>query len=177
MRFVACLLVLALAAPVAAQEASSWSFGPSLPFYAVEWDSAGDARSSFMDAGVGVAFMRNFFPTWDGSLRMLSVGVPLFVSAVDADNLRVAAGLTVGTFNNLVSVGVAFDVANIVDGPGDTGAFVGDFGKENVRLLLSFGFNIGGGTPTPAPSGASAALLSARASAPPPCYVRMPWQD
>lgn len=178
-RILAVLLVFAFVGTAGAQTASQWSFGPALPFYTIGWDSTGDARTEFFGAGAGVSFDRNFFPTMDGSLRMLTVGIPLFVSAVDTDHLNLAAGLTFGTFNNLIAVGVAVNLASVVDGPGDSGLFVdpGAFAKQDVKILFSFGFNIGGGSAPALNSAKASAFAMSASNDPPPCYVRMPWQD
>lgn len=148
MRFV-CALVAALlafaAGPAMGQLASPFSHGPTLPLYAINFDSTGNAFSSFMAAGAGYTFNRNFLPGLDGRVRWLTVGLTSFFKVPPNAGLSFALGPHVGTYNDLLSIGAVFDMANL--GPEQSGLLVGDFGKENVKLLLSFNLNFGFGSP------------------------------
>lgn len=165
MRVLAMLAaVLLMASPAAAQVASHFSHGPSIPFFTVEFDSAGDATSGMLSAGAGYSFNLNYLPSADGAWRYMTIGVPVFLSVPSGD-LNLAAGLTLGTLNNLVAVGAAVDLARVGDGP-DSGVLVGDVSKENLKVLVAFGFNFGSGSPPP-----GARLVAAAPAQPPPNYV------
>jgi len=149
--------------------APDFSHGPTVPFFVVEFDSTGDAQSNMLSAGAGYSFNWNLFPSAGGTVRHLTLGVPLFVQLPTNGEFVYSVGLTAGTFNNLLSVGV---VAELVNTESNTGALLGDWNRENLKLVFALGFNLGGGTQ---PSGAalSKAVASGRAldTTPPPGYI------
>lgn len=102
-----------------------------------------------LSAGAGYALNFNFFPNWDGSVRRMTVGVPLYINLPEAGAFRFSVGGTVGTLNNLLSMGVAVDMVNTTGDDGDpgTGALLGNFSKENVRFVFGINFNMGSGAP------------------------------
>lgn len=164
-----CLMVM----PVKAQNLPSFfSSGPTLPFYTVTWDDSGSATSGLLNAGAGYSLNFNFMPSESGQYRMLNIGIPIFLNVPSGDVMNLSAGLTLGTLNNFVAVGVAGDLVHAGPGP-DTGLMIGDFSKQNIRLLLSFGFNVGSGTPNPMASKANKILGTFYEPAPPPGYFKL----
>jgi len=163
-----------LASTASANHASFFSHGPTMPFTVVQFDSSGKPSSALFPAGLGYTLNFNFLESADGRVRWFTLGYPVFLNAAD-ENFQARLGLTVGTYNNLLAVGAAFD---LVDTKRDTGAFMGDFGWENVRFLFSLNFNLGSGMAEPPPAMASknsnevTAVHEAHAGFAPPCYLR-----
>jgi len=168
MRTILAVLFTLLLVPAAVlgQVASTFSHGPTIPMYVIGFDSSGTASSSFLVAGAGYNFDRNFLPSADGRVRWLTVGLTTFFQVPANAGLSFAVGPHIGTFNNLISVGAIFDMANL--GPNQSGLLVGDFGKENVKILLSFSLNFGGGSE---PTGLEKVALG-RTEKPPPNYYK-----
>jgi len=165
------LVALCMAATVDAQNtAPNFSHGPTIQFFAVDFDSTGDAESSMLTAGAGYSFNFNFFPSLDGTIRHLTLGVPVFMQIPANGEFAYSLGVTLGTFNNLLSIGA---VAELVDTDTDTGLLLGDFSRSNVRLVFSVGFNLGGGSqPTAARvAGMQKAGVPVDRS-PPPAYLK-----
>jgi len=75
-------------------------------------------------------------------------------------------GPHIGTYNDLLLAGVVFDMANL--GPNQSGALVGDFGKENIAIILGFSLNFGTGSE---PTGLEKVALG-RTEKPPPNYCK-----
>lgn len=168
MRFVSLVAALILVPGLAfGQLASSFSHGPTIPMYSVRFDAAGAAHSSFLSEGAGYSFNANFAPSQDGKWRYFTIGLPIFMQVPQEDGLSFSAGLTFGTFNNLISAGVALDMADL--GPGEeSGLLVGKFTKENVALLVGFNLNFGSGSK---PEGYQAKLgFGSSSPIPPPGY-------
>jgi hypothetical protein len=42
-----------------------------------------------------------------------------------------------------VSIGFIYNLANVVDGPGDTGLLLGEPTREDFSILINFGINFG----------------------------------
>jgi hypothetical protein len=142
--------------------APGFSHGPTIPLYVVSFDSTGKSVASMLAAGAGYSMI----PTFDGTINRFTIGVPFFVSLPEQGDFAFRTGLTLGTFNNLISFGAAIDLVNTGN---DTGALVGSFHKQNVVLLFNVGFNIGGGTPSP--TGLMKADGTPRPASPPPAYI------
>lgn len=172
MIFLVCLL------PVdskAGNLAASFSHGPTLPFFTVSFDSVGvhdGVHGGWLNQGAGYSFNWNFAPTETGAVRMLTVGVPVFANfnGGDPSTFSFAVGATLGTFNNLVSIGPAVRVINVAPGREPDGVFANGFTREDVFMLVSFGLNLGGGTPAPR---SKLSLRAAAPESPPPCYLKL----
>lgn len=142
-----CALLVAFAAPSLAQnQATTFSHGPTLPFWTVGFDSTGSAQTGMLASGAGYSLNFNFFPNWDGGIRRLTLGVPFYITLPEAGTFVYRAGLTLGTLNNLLSFGAVVDLVS-TGGEQGSGALLGNFGKENVAFVFGVGFNIGGGNP------------------------------
>ncbi len=143
---------LFIASPaVATNHATAFSHGPTMPVWAVGFDSTGAATTGMFNAGAGYSLNWNLFPTWDGGYRRLTIGLPIYVAIPETSSFAYRVGLTIGTLNNMLSFGAVLDMVR-TDGNGGpgTGALLGDISKENLSFVFSFGLNMGtGGTPTP----------------------------
>lgn len=139
---VAALAVLAV--PAQAQFAKNFTWGPTLPLFKIPLDTLG-SDPTFLDAGAGVKAMLNVAPTQDGRWRMVTFGLPIFVNY--SNGLGLDAGLTIGTFNDLLSFGVASILLRADDGGGpSTGLLTGDgFTRQNTYLIVSASLNFGAG--------------------------------
>jgi len=160
-----------------AQTASEWSYGPTIPFFTGEFDSISGFHGSTLAAGAGVSLKRNFAPNDDGSVRMLSVGFPVFLNYLggDASAFRLMAGATVGTFNDLIAAGVAFKFVDASQGGAPRGLADG-FDRDDIVLLVSFNLNLGGGSAEAPPRTLAGIARKAVQPAPkksPPNYVRL----
>lgn len=148
-RIALALAVLLIAVTASAQnQAPVFSSGPTIPLTKIAFkEDTQKWESSLLSAGAGYSFNFNFFPNWDGSIRRFTLGIPLFVNIPAQSQFNLAAGLTAGAINNLLSAGAYVD---LVSTESQTGVLLGDFKKSNFGLLFSLGFNFGSGTP-PAP--------------------------
>jgi hypothetical protein len=154
--------------------ATTFSHGPTIPVYVVAFDSAGTAGTSMLTAGAGYGLNWNLFPTWDGRYRRLTIGLPMYVNLPEAGAFRFSLGGTIGTLNNLLSMGVAVDMVNTTgeDGDSGTGALLGDFSKANIRFVFGLNFNLGsGGSPDPSYVASASKAGQPVASNPPPNYL------
>jgi len=175
-------LAFALAgAPARASNlAPSFSSGPTIPFFTVRFDSIGQhggAHGGMLAAGAGYSFNWNFLPNDSGSIRKLTVGVPVFARFQGGDPSKFAftTGVTVGTLNNLVALGFAADLADLTYGGNPKGLLTGDVSRENFMVLVAFGINLGMGQPSAATSvraGLAEAIGGAPNRTPPPNYVK-----
>ena len=177
LRTLAAIVAVTSLAPSVAQAeggaAQSFSHGPSIPLIKINLEevvdedgkSETDATAEALAAGAGYSFNFNFLPNTKGDIRWLSLGVPVFLSTEDGlENVTVATGLTVGTFNNLFSLGVTYDLVKVEEGPGDSGLFLGPE-TTNLSILVNVGFNFGSGTDTK-----KHALPQSQKAPPPPNY-------
>lgn len=168
---------LLLAPPAkAANIASDWSWGPTMPMFTVRFDSIGEhggVHGGVLNAGAGVTLNRNFLPNADGSVKQLTLGLPIFASFTGGDpsTFSLAAGATLGTFNNLVSLGAAVKFFDVAPGRLPAGLIDG-LDRTDVIVLISFGLNLGGGEPRPLKAGLFEALRP-RDPSPPPGYVKL----
>ena len=146
-RFVALVAVAAFLLPMRAwaQFAERVSWGPTVQFAKIALDSASAGDTSVLATGAGVSVNFNLAPTADGKWRMVTFGVPMFMTYQDGFGFDM--GLTLGTLNNLLAFGIGAEMLHSVEGGGpSTGLMAGDFGRENVFLLVSFGLNFGFGS-------------------------------
>ena len=136
----AALAAAIMAGPASAQFASKFSWGPTVPMFKISLEDSLDGdRGEFLAAGAGVFFAGNLAPTADGRWRMVTFAMPVFVNYQDGFGLD--AGLTIGTLNNLFSIGVAASLLK-------DGTAVGSvFTRENTYVLISASLNFGGGSP------------------------------
>ena len=144
-----------------------------MPVWTVGFDSTGAATTGMLAAGAGYSLNFNFAPTWDGKWRRFSVGVPFYVVIPEQGEFAYRAGLTLGTLNNLLSFGAVVDMVRTEgDGEKGSGALLGNFSKQNLALVFSFGLNFGGGG-SPDPSNVAAASKANQPvdTTPPPGYV------
>jgi hypothetical protein len=148
--------------------ATTFSHGPTLPFVAVTFDENDDAEVGMLSEGAGYSLNLNFFPDATGKWRWLTIGLPQFVKIPTNSEFSYAIGLTVGTMNNLLSIGAAVDLVD-VDGV-DSGLLIGDFDEQNVSILFNIGFNFGSGGMSTA-MGKAAKAGQAIDYTPPPNYI------
>jgi hypothetical protein len=172
---VLALLALPLVSSTQAQNlAADWSWGPTLPMYIIRLEPDG-SRNSFLDAGAGISINRNFFPNDSGSVKQLTIALPILMNASggDAGNYVLTMGLTVGTLNNLFAFGGAVEVVNAVEGLPPAGLADG-FQREDFAFIVSFGINLGGGKPA-SMARMAGAVGAGQAShlGPPPNYARL----
>lgn len=175
---VGSLAVLALALPAHAQNlATPFSHGPTLPVYTINWDKAGTMYSDFLAAGAGYSFNFNRMPNESGTVRMLTIAMPIFFNVTGNGEApattRFYAGLTIGTFNNLLSFGPALKLMEAQEGAQPAGVFDSGLKKENVALLLSFSLNFGSGTPAGVVRRTGAMVVAPDKIGPPPAYVKL----
>jgi hypothetical protein len=156
---VAAAILATIVAPASADNhATTFSHGPTMPVWTVGFDSTGAARTGMLNAGAGYSLNYNLFPTWDGGYRRLTIGVPFYVVIPETGQFAYRLGLTLGTLNNMLSMGAVLDMVR-TDGQGGpgTGALLGDISKQNLAFVFSFSLNMGsGGTPDPATQKAGA---------------------
>lgn len=158
--------------------ASDWSWGPTVPFFTVRFDSIGQhggVHGGMLNAGAGVSLNRNFLPSPDGTVKRLTLGVPIFASFTGGDpsSFSLAAGATLGTYNNVIALGAALKFVDVAPGRLPQGALVG-LDRTDVVVLISFGLNLGGGEPRPiAKQSLKSALFGGSSQDPPPAYVKL----
>ena len=171
---VAAALLMALVAPTSAQnQATTFSHGPTVPVWTVGFDSTGAATTGMLNAGAGYALSWNMFPTWDGRWRRLTVSVPFYVAIPEQGEFAYRTGLTLGTLNNLLSMGAVLDmVRSEGEGQKGTGALLGNVHKSNLSFVFSFGINFGsGGAPDPSYIASASKAGQPVATNSPPNYV------
>jgi len=159
--------MLALPA-VADNHATTFSHGPTMPVWTVGFDSTGAAETGMLNAGAGYSLNYNLFPTWDGGYRRLTIGVPFYVAIPKTGEFAYRLGLTLGTLNNMLSMGAVLDMVR-TDGNGGpgTGVLLGDISKENLSFVFSFALNMGtGGAPTPTGASKVAGVETSHKNAP-----------
>lgn len=106
-------LLLLLALPAGAQNlAPSFSYGPSVPFFTVRFDSLGEhggIHGGVLNEGAGISFNRNFLPNEDGTIRNLTLGTTVFANFTGGDpsTFSITVGETIGWRNNLLAIGPA----------------------------------------------------------------------
>lgn len=159
--FVAMGVAVLLASPNRAegQLARPFTHGPTIQFFRIYFTEIVDADTgetetdqnfSVLAAGAGYSFNFNFAPGSDGTVRWFTIGIPLFLSIDGSKRLTFAAGLTVGTFNNLLSIGLSYNLFDVRgEGMEDGGLAGGEEFPFPLAVLVNFGFNLGGGDPAP----------------------------
>lgn len=171
--FVVALLLAPLSS-YAQNTAPLFSHGPTIPFVLVEKDSTNTWTSNMLAAGAGYSLNINVLSNLDGTVKWLTIGIPQFVQLPQGGQFFYGSGLTLGTFNNLVSFGA---IVPFVDTVSQRGAFLGSVRGSDVKLVFSFGFNFGSGQSLPPEArlstmqGPGAAAVPVEPS-PPPCYVK-----
>jgi hypothetical protein len=169
------MALLAMSQPCRAGNlAAEFSHGPTLPFFTMSFDDKGDAHGNMLSAGAGYSFNWNLYPGATGEVRKLTLGVPIFANIVggDPETFSLAAGGTIGTLNNLIAVGAAIRLIDAAPGRLPQGVADG-FDSTDVMVLVSFGFNMGGGTPASSPAH-GLKLRDVSEQKPPPNYFH-PW--
>lgn len=156
-------------------KAEFFTHGPSIPLFriyfekqqSVTGESVTDAKFSLLQAGAGYAFSFNLRPSADKTIRWFTISVPTFVSYNgDTKAFQLSTGLSMGTYNNLIGIGVNYNLFNVVDGPNDTGLFL-DNGIGDLSILVNFSLNLGGGKPGLTSAGPPGS------KSPPPNYIRL----
>lgn len=142
-------LLVALVALVGQARAQNtvprFSVGPTYAVWETTWDdSTGKTQNSMLDAGLGVALRFNFLRNWDERWSGLTLAVPVYMSLPANNEYRFRLGMQLETLNGLVGFGALADMVNSQTG---SGALLGDFRKSNLSIVVSFGFNLGSGTP------------------------------
>lgn len=165
----AVLALSTLSSVTTANDAVWFSQGPTIPYTQVRFDKAGKAHADVLTVGAGYSFNFNFYPTQDGSIRKLTLSTPIFVSHEEGTDFRLSAGAAVGTLNNLFSVGAVIDLVKVAEM--DSGAFLCEVGKENVRIVLGLNFNLGSGAPEQGIRSAGILGSAAKVGKPPPGYL------
>jgi hypothetical protein len=166
----AVLAVLFLGTPALAQQAAPFSHGLTVPMFSIRFDENDKGHANFLTEGAGYSFNFNMLPSDDGLWRRLTIGLPVFLQIPEQDNFSVSAGATIGTFNNLISIGCAIDLADLNPTGEDSGLFTGEFTKQNVAILMALNFNFGTGTATKVPSYVK---FREAEPTPPPNYIKL----
>jgi len=152
----------------AQNEASDWTVAATLPMFATRFD---DARTTTaFAAGAGFSFARHFKPSSDGRVRWLTLAAPVFARLDQAapTEAALAGGLTIGTYNGLISVGVAGDLLSA----GGRGLLRGRFAARDAMALVALNLNMGAGEPPQRTAGISAKRAGVVPDAsPPPVYL------
>jgi hypothetical protein len=130
-------------------------------------------------AGAGYSF--NFNVLCPCQTSWLTVGLPIYLSyASQTQNFTFGPALSVGTFNNLISLAVGYSMFDIEQNLPSLGWALGKFDKSLAFYTINLGFNLGSGSPpaggggtgtppTPAPAGPP----PAQSPTPPTNFVRL----
>lgn len=128
------------------------SWGATIPMFSVGWDETGDARVGMLSDGAGIAVRFRGVTNPDQTLSVIGFEIPWFVEVPDNERFKVSVGAAINFFNGLLGTGVRASLVDVAPGD-DRGAFLGKLEKQDVSILFTFGFNVGGGEPPPLVAG------------------------
>ncbi len=180
MRTLGLILACAVAAgPVtgSAQERNLvpfFSHGPTIAAMKLTRDRAAadpnDWQVELLTAGAGYGFNFHVFCKQGCETSWLTLAINAYASYDSTnENVNISPALSVGTFNNLFSLGIGYALFDQRKGVPDKGLLIGEFDKTLWFWSVNFGFSFGGGKP-PAEAAPGAAALPRK---PPVGFVPM----
>jgi len=129
-----------------------FSHGPSIQAFRIgrEKSSVGlqDWNAKVLTAGAGYSFNFNVLCKSGCQTAWLTVGIPLYLSYVtskEQNTFSFSPALSIGTFNNLVSLAIGYSAFDFASDRESLGWMIGRTDRALMFYTLNFGFNLGSG--------------------------------
>jgi len=182
-RFCLVLALLVAGSKVAQADSldvPSFSHGPSIQAFTVKRARAVDGTLSdwtptFLASGAGYSFNFNVLGSTSNAGKVcpcktayLTIAIPVYVSYAPKDGaLNVSTALTLGTANNLFSVGLGYGLIDTLNDRRSYGLLIGRTDASLLFVTINVGFNFGGGS-SPGGGGSAIPAAAPAAGTPPP---------